>query len=195
MKTKWFFSALVILFCMGTAHAQFTLKPYIGLNSSTLTSNLQDEEFKSGIGYQFGVDLMIGRRLFLQPGLNYEFARVGVVSAQDIPDLKISRINLPVMVGVKLFKDHVDKYFDVRIFTGPSASFLANFDDGGGLGIGSSEIKNFNLAWNAGAGVDLFMFFVDIGYKWDVDDFFSKDQESSSNKTMFYANGGLRFTF
>lgn len=195
MNAKWFFPLLVFFFCLGTASAQFTLKPYVGANSSKLSSDFQNEEFKAGLGYQFGVDLLIGRRIYLQPGLNYELSKVGVRGSGDISDLKISRINLPIMLGIKLFREDVDKYFDVRVFTGPTASFLADFDGGSGLGITRSEIKNFNLAWNAGAGVDLFMFFLDIAYKWDVNDFFSSGQESSSTKNVFYGNLGLRFNF
>lgn len=194
MKLKFFISIVFISFALVPIQAQFNLKPYVGANSTTLSRDLQDEEFKSDLGYQFGIDLMIGRRIFIQPGLNYEFARVGVANP-EISDLKISRINLPVLAGIKMFKEDIDKYFDIRIFTGPSISFMADFSGGSGLGISSSEVKNFNVAWNAGLGVDLFMFFLDLGYKWDVDDFFKRDVESSASQNVFYANLGLRFTF
>lgn len=197
MKNQGLIILIAILF-MATSQeltAQFSLKPFIGINNTSLSNDLQDEEFKSNIGYQFGLDLMIGRRIYIQPGINYEFAKVGVVSAEDIPDLKISRINLPVLGGFKMFPESVDKYFDIRLFTGPSISFLADFEGGSGLGISSSEVENFNVAWNAGLGVDLFMFFLDVAYKWDVNDFFKKEMESDSNQRVFYGNAGLRFNF
>jgi hypothetical protein len=142
------FALTVFMLCsLSTLNAQFSLKPYVGVNSSNLTKDLQDEEFKSGIGYQFGVDLLIGRRIYIQPGLYYEFSKVGVKGPNDFPDLKISRLNLPVFLGFKMFEEDIDKFFDIRIFTGPSASFVTNFDSGGnGLGVDGDNVKNFNLA-------------------------------------------------
>ncbi|TVR80957.1 MAG: hypothetical protein EA409_07260 [Saprospirales bacterium] len=194
MKLKFLLALIAFSLAIVPLEAQFNIKPYVGANSTTLSRDFQDEEFKSNLGYQFGIDLMIGRRIYIQPGLNYEFARVGV-SNPEISDLKISRINLPVFAGVKMFQEDVDKYFDIRIFTGPSISFMADFSGGSGLGISSSEVKSFNVAWNAGLGVDLFMFFLDVAYKWDVDDFFKRSVESSASQNVFYANLGLRFTF
>ncbi len=185
------------IFCsMNTVNAQFNLKPYVGINSSKLTNDLQNEEFKSGIGYQFGVDLQIGRRIYIQPGLYYELAKVGVANSGNIPDLKISRLNVPLFLGFKMFQEDIDKFFDIRIFTGPSASFVTNFDSGkDGLEVSGDNVRNFNLAWNAGLGVDIFMFFVDVGYKWDVNDFFRNEMNSDATQNVFYVNGGLRFTF
>jgi hypothetical protein len=195
MNLKYLLLAGALFFCSGQLAAQFTLKPYIGVNSTNLSEDFQDEEFKSGIGYQIGVDLLIGRRLYVQPGLNFEFARVGVVGIEDIDDMEISRINLPVMLGFKMFQEDVDRFFDIRVFTGPTASFLANYSGDDGFDISSSEIRNFNLAWNAGVGVDLFMFFLDVGYKWGVNDFFSRDVENEAVLNVFYGNAGLRFNF
>jgi hypothetical protein len=199
MKNYLIFSIALatFIFCsINSVSAQFSLKPYVGINSSKLTDNLQDEEFKAGIGYQFGVDLQIGRRIYIQPGLYYEISKVGVINPSDIPDLKISRLNVPLFLGFKMFPEDIDKFFDIRIFTGPSASFVTNFDSGkDGLDVSGDNVNNFNLAWNAGLGIDIFMFFVDIGYKWDVNDFFRKEMNSDATQNVFYVNGGLRFTF
>ncbi|TVR86136.1 MAG: hypothetical protein EA411_11360 [Saprospirales bacterium] len=194
---KYLILPLAFAFFLGTGHlaAQFTFKPYIGINSAELSDDFDDEEFRSGLGYQIGADLMIGRRLYIQPGLNFEFAQIEVRGVEDISDMELSRINMPVMLGFKMFQEDVDKFFDIRVFTGPNASFLANYSGGDGLEISSSEIRNFNLSWNAGVGVDLFMFFIDLGYKWGVNDFFGRDVDSDATINVFYGNAGLRFTF
>ena len=197
MKNKLIFSlimAFFMLFSFSTLNAQFSLKPYVGINSANLSDDLQGEEFKSGIGYQFGVDLLIGRRIYIQPGMYYEIANIGVNSSNDISDLKISRLHVPVFLGFKMFAEDIDKFFDIRIFTGPSASFVTNFDSGSnGLGVDGDNVKNFNLAWNAGLGVDIFMFFVDVAYKWDVNDFFRSEMNSDASQNVFMVNAGLRF--
>ncbi|TVQ42768.1 MAG: hypothetical protein EA362_12545 [Saprospirales bacterium] len=199
MKNNLIFSftmAFFMLLSFSTINAQFSLKPYVGINSTTLTNDLQDDEFKSGIGYQFGIDLLIGRRIYIQPGLYYELSNVGVISSEDIPDLKISRLNVPVFLGFKMFAEDVDKFFDIRIFTGPSASFVTNFDSGkDGLAVSGDNVRNFNLAWNAGLGIDIFMFFVDVAYKWDVNDFFRNEMNSDASQNVFFVNAGLRFNF
>lgn len=198
------FLFMLIVISAGVS-AQFAIRPYIGINNSKLTKDLfTDEDLKSTFGYQVGVDLQIGNRFYVQPGLQFEFLKnkeiTGPVSTLEDFDLNRSYLRIPVMIGYN-FAD-MDSPFGFRVFTGPNAAFKLSGKVGNEGVVGEVDLidnmRSVILGWNAGIGIDLVKYiFVDAGYQIGLSEIFedSEDLNSGIRNNLFYVNAGLRFVF
>ncbi len=197
MKKILFLLALAV-FSASAVSAQLTLRPYVGINSNSLTEDFEDTNWKSKIGYQIGVDLQIGSKFYVQPGLQLEFAKNRIEPKVSIPgfeDIEFNRTHLriPVMVGYAF--GEVDGDFAARIFTGPNASIVISSEaDGEDI---KDELKNAVFGWNVGAGVDFSILFLDLGYQIGLSEVFEDLDlgENGSKGNSFYANAGVRIRF
>lgn len=170
-----------------------------GLTTSKLTTNLS-ENFSSDnkLGYQGGVFVRLNLgKLYIQPELIYnhrstkleyevtpvadnENQKVGVRS-----DMKIGTFDIPVLVGFKLFDT---KLMNLRVFAGPNISFETNkslsyeYTTNDGENISGDvpddqrlSVDDFNkTTWylQAGAGVDVLFFTLDVRYEKGLSDMF-----------------------
>lgn len=167
-----------------------TFGPRFGLISSDL--NLKDNaaQVKEGdaeFGYQFGVMFrfnFIGG-LYLQPELLFTDSQASLTVDQggvDPSQVKFgfNRIDIPFLIGGKLGP--------VRLNAGPAFSFLTNAEQEGLTGV-AQDIKDnyedFTLGYQAGAGIDLLRFMIDLKYESHLSTFgesiagFSTDQRQS----------------
>ncbi len=192
MKKQTFILAFIIL-TTSIVHAQIALRPYVGINSHTLTRDFTDANWKSAIGYQVGADFQIGSKFFVQPGLQLEFAKnqVDSVNIGNIFDVKRTHFRVPVMVGYAF--GNLDGNFSFRIFTGPNASIVLSESSSGF--ISKEDLKNAVFGWNAGAGIDISVFFIDLGYQFGLSEVFKNKVNNDSKDNLFYANAGVRLRF
>ena len=192
MKKQTLLAAIIAL-ATSFAHAQIALRPYIGINSHSLTKDFADANWKSAIGYQVGADFQIGSRFFVQPGVQLEFARnqIDSVNIGNIFDLKRTHFRVPVMVGYAF--GNLDGNFSFRIFTGPNANIVLS--ESSGSFISKEDLKNAVFGWNAGAGIDISIFFIDLGYQFGLSEVFKSSVNNSSKDNLFYANAGVRLRF
>ncbi len=185
---KNLFILLFICLVCSLASAQFSFRPQIGINSSTITENINDQEWKSKLGYQFGFDLLVGDRFVFQPGIlfettNHEFGFIG--------DIKVSRIRVPVLFGVRVLYSS-DRLLGLRVFTGPDATIVVNKNLDNTIDeITKEDWESAVIGWNLGAGMDLTIFFIDLGYKFGVTKVFKNLNDDAKNN-LFFANAGIR---
>ena len=172
--------------------AQVSLRPQAGFNSSNLTKDLERAEFSDQLGFQFGVDLQMGNKFYIQPGIFWESNKNELKERIDdrTAELTVSRIRIPVMLGYRLISDEAST-IDARIFTGPNASFTVskNLDETSLLS--KDDFKGAIYGWNMGIGVDIAIFFVDAGYQFGLNEVF-EDVASSARNNLAYVNAGLR---
>ena len=179
------------------AFAQLEIRPQVGVNSSTLTKDISLGSFDSDQGLQFGADLIIGNRFYVQPGIMWESVKNRIQPGGEDEELnfKINRVRVPLLVGYKIFPSETGRYFNIRLFTGPNASFAINKDvEDNNLSFDKDDIKGSVFGWNAGAGLDIAVLFVDFGYTFGLSDVF-KGLDGNPRNNLFYANGGLRIRF
>ncbi|MEZ4965455.1 MAG: porin family protein [Saprospiraceae bacterium] len=188
---------LAFIFCtFSLALAQVTLRPYVGINSHNLTEDFDDADWKSAVGYQVGIDLQIGGKFYIQPGVQLEFAKnkLDFTTPVGNVDLKRTHLRIPVMLGVALGENSGN--FSFRIFTGPNASILldSNTDE---IDLNNNSWKDAVFGWNVGAGLDLSIFFVDLGYQFGLSDVYDLKvvNGADAKDNVFYANAGLRVRF
>ncbi len=200
MKKLLFF--LVILLAGQTILlGQFELRPTLGITRSAL-KDFSEVDIKSEVGYTFGVDIMFGSRVYLQSGLHYESNKNKLYpDSGGSSTLKVSKVRIPLLVGYKLFDSNTDHFFNVRANTGPSVSFVTSVDDGeSALAIKKDDFNSSVFGWNAGVGVDILVFFVDINYQFGLSDVFEDNhiqgvEGQNSKNNIFYLNAGLRLKF
>ena len=103
-------------------------------------------------GFHIGVFGKLGNRVYVRPELVY----TNTTSGYDEGDLKIQKLDVPVLVGTKIIGP-------LHAFIGPSFQYILNskFDD-----ITIDDIDNdFTVGFNLGAGVNLGKFGIDVRYE------------------------------
>ena len=161
---------LIVLFAAGEIYGQFHIGIKTGYNASKLSANIDSVKTNFKSGFQIGAFARIGKRLYLQPELYYTTQGGVFTSNSNINNwkqtVKISSIDVPVLVGLHIIKGD---FVNLRILAGPAASFVVgkSVSEGGadpGV-ITESNINSVNWAIQAGAGVDVWMFTLDVRYQ------------------------------
>ncbi|MEI6684317.1 MAG: porin family protein [Bacteroidota bacterium] len=163
---------LPAIFTAETMFGQLSIGVKVGYNASKLSANIDSvtTSFKSGM--QFGAFVRIGKKLYLQPELYYT-TQGGVFTSNTQnwkQTVKIGSLDLPVLIGIKVLDI---KMVNVRVLAGPEASFVINsltsIEEGGinnSLGpLTKGDFSSVNWSLQAGAGVDVWRFTLDIRYQ------------------------------
>lgn len=162
--------------------------PRFGLLSSDM--NLKDnvaqvQEGDAEFGYQFGVFFrfnLLG--LYLQPEVLFTDTQssLTVNNSGNVENVKLgfNKIDIPVMIGYKLGP--------LRLNAGPSFSFLTSAEQEGLTGVAQDvkdNYEDFTLGYQAGVGLDLLRFLIDLKYEGSLSTFgdsiggFQTDQRQS----------------
>ncbi|MEI8271780.1 MAG: porin family protein [Paludibacter sp.] len=194
---KFIFTA-VLLLSFSFSQAQFHLGVMAGYNSSLTLKNIGDVANGSynmtNVGNEIWNDfhagvfarIPLGKMIYLQPEVLYSIQKKNFTLG--IPDLlsggksitvdrfaSFSTVDVPILVGVKLLDL---KIVNLRAFAGP----MLRFDAGsapptfGNITGGTfdtsklvSEVQKANLGLEAGIGVDVLMFALDLRYNLIAD--------------------------
>jgi hypothetical protein len=185
--------ALVLILAFstgGVSYGQLNLKigPKVGFNASQLHTNLDSisSQFKSG--FQIGIFVRMGKKVYLQP--EFYYTTQGGVFESTVQNwkqnIKLGSLNIPVLVGVSFINSSL---LNVRILAGPAVSIVVNKKIGESNvsnaiygPITDSDIKNVNWYIQAGAGVDIWKFTFDIRYQLGLNKII--DNVSFQNKTV-----------
>jgi hypothetical protein len=109
------------------------------------------------VGYHVGVFGKLGNKLYVRPELVY----TSTASEYNEGDLKINKLDVPVLVGLKVIGP-------LNIFAGPAFQYILNskFD-----GVTIDNIENdFTVGINIGAGVSFGKFGLDVRYERGLSD-------------------------
>lgn len=174
LKTAIFFASLVMLTCFGLfaqAGSGFGLKAGFNYGGNgdyfeSISDNVQNPE--ANIGYHIGIFGKIGNQLYLRPELMYTKTN----SEYSSGDFDMSKIDLPVLVGIKVIGP-------LSVFAGPSFQYILNseFD-----GIDIDDIENdFSVGLHFGIGVNFNNIGLDLRY----------ERGFSENEATFLANNNV----
>jgi len=136
----------------------FSIGPKIALNFSELSTNLDNMKSSMEPGFDFGLFMRVGSKLYVQPELTYSFKNGKLRSIVDeATNIRTSALDMPVLVGYRLLGVNAA---NIRAFAGPKFSFVVdnNFSNW------SDKASNFNFGGQLGLGFDLLMFTVDFRY-------------------------------
>ena len=203
-------SLLTIALIVGAAimvHAQIEIKPTFGINLSKLSTEPDNFNQSARVGYNFGGSLQFGKKLYVEPGIFWEKMGSELVHANQT-DIKyttnISAMRIPVFVGYQILGGDKENIFGLRVFGGPTGSWVTKIKGTDAQGT-DTELKkeDFNsFLWgiDAGAGVDVWLLFLDIGHEWGLNSVFKDDYNKANGLNdpknhAWWFNLGVRIRF
>jgi hypothetical protein len=168
-------------------------------NDLSLSSGGKNFSFKNNdtraYGFVGGIFMRFGKGFFIQPeillsqkGGKFDVFEDGKANGKTI-DLKLTNIDLPVLIGVKLANV-------LRINAGPVATF--RLSDSGNLGDSIKEYQgqnaseifnNVTLGYQAGVGFDLGKLNIDLRYEGNINDVVNVKFADASTASKFAAKG------
>lgn len=145
------------------AYSQFNLGPKIGYNATTMKTDISEikTDFQSGL--QLGVFARFGGSWYVQPEIMYT-QKGSIITIQDVDgSVKFNTVDIPIILGYKIINT---PQLGVSLQAGPVASILTDkgIQDIGDV-VKSAEYETLNWAVQAGIGVDLLMFTIDLRYE------------------------------
>ena len=200
--------AVLALSCMTTFAQQklFTVGLRAGVNLSqvagndlSLSSGGKNFSFKNNdsraYGFVGGIFMRFGKKVFIQPeilvsqkGGKFDVFEDGKSNGKSV-DLKLTNIDLPVLIGVK-----IGNVF--RINAGPVATF--RLSDSGNLGDSINEyqgqkaneiFKDAILGYQAGVGFDIGKLNIDLRYEGNINDVVNVKFSDANTASKFAAKG------
>jgi hypothetical protein len=140
------------------------------------------ENWSGQAGYQLGIDVILGQRFFLKPGLhllvrnlNYTLLGVGqdgLPNGQDNEYRYTSRsLRIPILLGLRLIDPLSDPEFNLYVLGGPTVLVLINDE----LDNNSLEISTQSSQWylGFGGGMEYKFLFLEAGYDVGLSNLFS----------------------
>lgn len=201
---KKIYTLLLFSFLIHSAIAQVEIRPFLGANFSNVSKTPDGASTQAKIGGQIGASLMIGNRFHLNPGISY-FSRTTEYVYADNPDfnadLVTSGVSIPLLVGYRFVDPTTEPILNFRLYAGPSLMFLTKNEFSGSGDDDTIDWNNTLWGGQVGAGLDIFIFFVDVSYEFGLTDTFDGGENNTISdftkvkNNTFYVNAGVRLSF
>jgi Outer membrane protein beta-barrel domain len=161
------------------------------------------EKWKGRAGYMLGVDLLLGQRIFVKPGLhlqvrnlNYTVLGIGPNGEHDGTETEYKytsrALRVPVLVGARLLAPAAENDFNMYVMGGPTALIAINAD----LDDNSLNVTTRSTQWylGLGLGMEYKFLFLDGGYDVAMTNVFEGDGINTNPKVNnLYIAAGIRF--
>lgn len=194
--------AVIGLTCASTLFAQ-EIRLGGGYSGSKVDAD-GSENWKGRAGYQYGLEVLLGNRFFLKPGLymqvrNLDYTTVGVgqdgVSNGITTETRYTSkaLRIPLMGGIRLLDPTVDaKGFNLYVTGGPTA--LIGLSTNTGENSLSFTTRSTQWYLGFGAGAEYRFLFLDAGYDVGMTNMFNGDGINTNPRiNNSYITAGLRF--
>jgi hypothetical protein len=174
-----------------------------GVTTSKLTTDIGETQ-SAILNFQGGAFARINvKKFYIQPEI-YFTKKGGEIKdsiefnggVKGVKKINLNTIDVPLLIGYKLFDA---KLVNLRVMAGPVMSFVIKKDpkityDGHNVDLANDFYKkdNFeNQTWalQAGAGMDVLMFSLDIRYEWGLNDIYKPSQADFKNNIFLVSLG------
>lgn len=184
------FLSLCLALMLSPAFGQFGIKlnPQLGVHSARLIGSVQDITTQSNLGWQIGINALIGGRLYFAPGV-YFVGTGSVVELADEQKIKFSGLQGVAQVGYRLIKS--DNIIGLRIKGGPSL-LKANQPGENIFDISKDDISSSLLGARVGVGIDVLFITFDLDYDYGLSKIYDY-QDWDFRNGMLLLNAGVRF--
>jgi len=194
---------LVFMLAASFAFSQISLGPKVGYNTSKLTTDVSTITSDMSSSFNFGVFLRLGKKIYVQPEVNW-LTRGGVFKKPQIGDvspinqeIEMKTIEIPVLLGWRIINFGIG---NVRLMVGPSASIVTDktvstsSEEGFINPIKDSDLEDMIWGFNAGVGVDVLMFTLDVRYQMGLNEVIQKveDFDFYSKNNIFAVSLGWK---
>ena len=171
--------------------------------SGSIVDKSGTENWQGRAGYQFGVDVLLGNRFFLKPGIHMQFRNLNYttvgVGQDGVPNgittenrYTSKGIKIPILGGIRLIDPGTERDFNMYIVGGPSALIgLSTDQDDNTL---SLPTRSTQWYLGFGAGLEYKFIFLDAGYDVGMSNVFKGDGVNTNPKVNnAYVAAGFRF--
>jgi hypothetical protein len=189
---------LILSFVAFAGFTQLELKPAIGINAARFDSNpvfnTTDTNSTGGkAGYQIGASLLIGRKLYVEPGVFYSKFNQDMTPA-DIEKSNytygVGFVRIPVNFGFQ-FIGSTSSFAALRIYLGPSVMIPVGIKEND-YTLAKADVTSPQFDISVGAGLNIWFLFLDVSYGWGLTPQFT-DDPIEAKMQAFYTNIGFRF--
>ena len=168
---KYFFTLLVAALSF-SAKAQFSLGVKGGVNFSHLSVNNGQINSTTLPGYQVGLWARIGKGFYVQPevslgssGSNFDF-QYNNQTVTESGKVRFTTLNVPLLLGQSFGLSKLN----FRLMAGPMYSYILDNNENLSQNVKNAyhdfgNYRNSTLGYQAGAGVDVLNFSVDLRYE------------------------------
>ncbi len=187
---------------------QFHFGPQVGYTASNLSINKSEivNNLKSNL--LIGVFVRMGKKIYLQPEANwltqgstfkYEFEVDDPNPVEQ--EIKLNTLQVPLSLGWRMINLNV---INIRLFAGASANFILNtkintLNPDTYEYLLPEDFSSIQWQWQAGLGVDILMFAIDVRYCGGINDLVNKtvtvdggNYEVSSKSNLFQVTLGWK---
>jgi len=192
----------------GSMFGQFHFGPQIGYSASNLTVDTDSISNSLKNNLLLGVFVRMGNKIYIQPEVNwmtqgsvfkYPSFQDGIVPLEQ--NIKLNTIQVPVNLGWRIINLEI---VNIRLFAGVAANFLMNttIDTKNGNpddyedALVPDDFKTVTWQWDAGVGVDVLMFALDVKYMGGLtnvlDDFKIDGNTITSKSNLFVVTLGWK---
>lgn len=194
MKNVFILAACFLLCSSAFAQGGSAAGIYLGANFPNM--NMQSPELTTDnkAGYQIGVFYRKGEVLYGQIGVEYQrmkgdFHFVDSASVTRSDEVVLKTLNAPLYIGANLLP-MTDNIVNVRIYGGPTFSLLVDvpLND---VELVASDFRQVRINGGLGAGLDIMLFSLDVGYNFGVSELFSDEFDGKTNYAT--VNVGIHF--
>jgi len=194
---KIFITLTLTAFFAVIGFSQVVVKPAIGMNFTSFTTDPLTYEHTGRLGYQLGGTVAIGDEFYFEPGVywvrnNYQLKnKNATLDADEKFKNDISSIKIPLYVGMNIVGGATDDR-NFHIFAGPDISYVTsvNNDD---VNLTKEDFTKYMWGVNIGAGLSINKLFVDVGYQWGLNTIFVDDDKTKIKG--LWINAGFRLKF
>jgi hypothetical protein len=191
---KNLFLALLLLSTVSYAQKLMEIRPAIGVTFGDLNPNPTNIKSNAQVGLNIGGDVIFGKQFYFSPGIFYSSmaSELEPLGGGSNFEVKFHRIKIPAYLGIRLISPKLESMANVRLFAGPSASWVADISSDN-INVSKDDFNKFIWSGNGGIGVDLLFLFADAGYEFGLTDVFKDTNTLGKSKNNgFWINAGLR---
>ena len=178
------------------AGGNLVIKPSLGIGVTKFSEDIEGVKNEATLGTEFGVDLLIGRKVYFQTGLRYirdSYQVSGKINSIDDFSTKVHNFGLkvPMYVGLYLMDIEATNLVKVRLFTGPSFKATTSVNDEGDDFLDESKYSNVTWGYQVGLGIDVWKMFLDAGYEFGLNEMVSVQDASIKSNGAYITTGFL----
>lgn len=202
-------TVLIILLFSGSMFGQFHFGPQVGYTASNLTLDGGEVVNNLKSNFLIGAFARFGEKIYVQPEVNWLTQGSTFEYHPSLNDptnieqtINLKSIQVPLSIGWRIINLEV---VNIRIMGGVTANFITNVviennpPSGSDYWIKEDDFKNIQWQWQLGAGVDVFMFALDIKYLGGINDIMntnitvdSENYSLSSKSNLFQVTLGWK---
>lgn len=161
------------------------------------------DNWKGRAGYQYGIDVLLGNRFFLKPGIYMQVRNLdytteglgqdGVANGITTETRYTSKaLRIPLMGGIRLMEPTDESDFNVYVMGGPTALIGLNARSDNN----SINVSTRSTQWylGVGLGMEYRFLFLDAGYDVGMSNVFNGDGVNTNPRiNNSHISAGLRF--